>query len=96
LGNTAKMRDFEWSEIRQALEIAVSAKRGYKRELLNKFLSLDFISSPREAEELFSTLEVLGYISNGVTKTGDFTWKATKRAYKEIFPLWGFITGLFE
>ena len=91
------MRDFEWSEIKQALEIVVSNKRGYKEDLLNRFQSLDFISSRQEAEELFSTLEVLGYISNGITKEegGKFTWKATSRAYKEVSPLWGFIAGSF-
>jgi len=89
------MRDFEWNEIKKALEIVVFAKKGYKSDLLNKFQSLDFISSPQEAEELFSTLEVLGYISNGLTKTGAFTWKATKRAYKEVSPLWGFIASSF-
>ena len=90
------MRDFEWNEIKKALEIVVFAKKGHKRDLLNRFQSqLDFISSIKDAEELFSTLELLGYISNGLTKTGDFTWKATKRAYKEVSPLWGFIASSF-
>ncbi len=90
------MRDFEWDEIKQALNIVVSVGKGYKRDLLNRFQSqLDFISSIKDAEELFSTLELLGYISNGLTKTGNFTWKATKRAYKEVSPLWGFIASSF-
>jgi hypothetical protein len=83
------MRDFKWEEILEALRIVISKGRGFKQDLLKTFENqLPYIKTTTDAENLFEMLELLGYVSNGVNKKGQSTWKATRRAYKEVLPFW--------
>ena len=81
---------FEDYQIDSALKLIVKEKRGIKKDLINKLakaLSMDI----KDAERMFLVLELLGYISNGISKEGEETWRATKRAYKEVLPVWRLI-----
>jgi hypothetical protein len=81
----------DWETIKRALLIITDLKRGLKEELLKRFVELT--GSELRAQKLFEQLELLGYLSNGISKQQGFkeTWRATKKAYKEIYPTWKLI-----
>jgi len=81
----------DWETVKKALVIITNRKRGLKDELLEKFTELT--GSEVKAQKLFEQLELLGYLSNGLSKRLGYkeTWRATKKAYKEIYPTWKLI-----
>jgi len=79
---------FNNHEIELALQLVADKGKGYKNELIKDFLQKLSLENRNEAERLFLVLELLGYISNGISEEGKETWRATYRAYKEVWPMW--------
>ena len=81
--------------IRDALKVITDKEYGYSEELPNLLKEkVRGIKTFEEAKNLIRVLEILGFISNGFVrenKAYKSTWKATDKAYREIYPLWRYL-----
>ncbi len=86
---------FSAQVIREALRVITDKGYGYSEELPNLLEErVKGIKTPEEAKNLIRVLEILGFISNGFVRENNrykSTWKATDKAYREIYPLWRYI-----
>lgn len=86
---------FSASVIRAALKVITDKGYGYSEEL-PKLLKerVRGIKTDKDAKNLIRVLEILGFISNGFVRENNeykSTWKATDKAYREIYPLWRYL-----
>jgi hypothetical protein len=81
--------DYKWYEINEALNLIIKCEKGYVEDLLECFVNeLSFVDSIDSAQDLLDTLYLLGYISIGVNKSGQSTWRIRRKTYEEVLPFW--------
>jgi len=86
---------FSAKVLREALKVVTKHGYGYKDELFRILKEeLKDLETDEDVKNLIRVLEVLGYISNGFVRDGQnyrSTWKATDKAYKEVYPYWRYL-----
>ena len=90
-----ELRPLKAEELRKVLKLIADLKgctMDHCIELIQKELEVD----EHEAKAIINTLELMGYISIGYSRSGIKNCRPTLRARREVYPLWELIVRAFK